>query len=348
MTSRPTADEASPPGQRPAPPAWSLSARGVRTVYRWELRRGFRAASWNVRVAVWTAVVALLVAALAGGWTPNGAAGASAVGVVVLTVLALSLTVTPVLTSGAIDGGAGLLRAPRSAWISAADATAGLVLAAWTNALLFLAAVAPFVGYAALAGGTPLLQVATSLAVVALVLLVGSAVGVGWSAVVRRPRVGAILTQATLAALAFGPLVAFTAAQPLVTSVDEIRLYTVGADPDTGVGGSCTPEGRRVTTRRVHTERIWWLLAPSPYVVLVDAAPGTATRGDVLTDLREAIRGDRQGPPDVVDRCRDNPPPSAGPVWPFGAGILLLVGAGFTVIAARRLRTVAENGSRPQ
>jgi hypothetical protein len=334
-------------GERPPPPAWSLSGRGVRTVYRWELRRGFRAASWNVRVAVWTTVVAVLVAALAGGWTPRGAAGASALGVVALTVLALGLTVTPVLTSGALAGDAGLLRAPRSAWISAADAAAGLLLAAWTNALLFLAAVAPFAGYAALTGGTPLPQVATSLAVVALVLLVGSAIGVGWSTVVRRPGVGAVLTHLTLAVLAFGPFLAFAAAQPMVTTVDRVELYTVGENPETGIGGSCSAEGRQVSAERVHTERIWWLLAPSPYVVLVDAAPGQATPGDVLAGLRDAVRGSRQGPPDVVDRCRDHAAPTAGPVWPYGVGVLLLVGAGFAVLTTHRLKAVAGSGPGP-
>jgi hypothetical protein len=347
VTARPIA-QVGTVGDRPPPPAWSFSARGVRTAYRWELRRGFRSASWSVRVAVWTAVVALLVTALAGGWAPGGAAGASAAGLVLLTVLALSLTVTPVLTRGALAGDAGLLRAPRSAGISAADAATGLVLAAWTNALLFLAAVAPFAGYAALAGGTPLLQVATSLAGIAVVLLVGSAIGVGWSTVVRRPAVGAVLTHLTLGALTLGPFVAFALAQPLVTSVDEVRLYTVGADPETGVGGACTPQARRVTATRVHTERIWWLLAPSPYVVLVDAAPGAATRGDVLTELRDAVRGSREGPPDVVDRCRDNLPPAAGPVWPYGVAAQLAVGAGFAVLTACRLRSVAGSGPGPQ
>jgi len=322
--------------QRP-PPAWSLSLDGVRTVFRWELRRGFRAASWNARVAVWTAVVALLVAALAAGWTPREAPGPSTLGIVALTVLALSLTVTASLTTGAHNGETSLLRAPRSAWISAADAALGALLAAWANGLLFLAAVTPFVAYAGVQGGTPLRQIATSLAVIAVTLLVAAAVGLGWSSVVRRPMVGTALAQGTLAALAFGPLLLFGLTQPLVTSDEQVRVYTVGADPDTGIGGACSREPRLVTVPQVHTEHTWWLLAPSPYVVIADAAPGRAQAGDVLAALRDAIRESRRGPDDVIDRCRDTLPPDVAAVWPYGVAAMLVVGGAFVAVTVRRL-----------
>jgi hypothetical protein len=343
MTSGPLTG--TPVTRRPPPPAWSLSARGVRTVYRWELRRGFRAASWNVRVAVWTAVVALLVAALGAGWRPGTAAGPSTLGVSAVALLALALTATPVLTAGAHNAEASLLRAPRSAWISAADAAVGALLAAWTNALLLPVAVTPFLIYAAVAGGTSAWQVGTSLAVVAVTLLVAVAVGLGWSAVIRRPFVGTLLTQGTLAALALGPLLLFGITQPLVTTDDQVRVYSVGADPDTGLGGACSREPRLVTTPQVHTEHTWWLLAPSPYVVLADAAPGRAVPGDVLAGLRDAIRGSRAGPDDVVDRCRDTLPPDVVPVWPYGLAALTGVGAAFVGVTVHRLRKVAGSGS---
>jgi len=335
MTSGPLAG--TPTARRRTPPAWSLSLRGVRTVFRWELRRGFRAASWNARVAVWTAVVALLVAALAAGWTPREAPGPATLGIVALTVLALSLTVTSALTSGAHNGETSLLRAPRSAWISAADAAVGALLAAWVNGLLFLAAVAPFVAVAGARGGTPLRQIGTSLAVVAVTLLVAAAVGLGWSAVVRRPMVGTALAQGTLATLAFGPLLLFGLTQPLVTTDDRVRVYTVGADPETGLGGACSREPRLVTIPQVHTEHTWWLLAPSPYVVIADAAPGRAQPGDVLAGLRDAIRESRRGPDDVIDRCRDTLPPDVAAVWPYGLGAMLVVGGGFVAVTVRRL-----------
>jgi hypothetical protein len=87
----------------------------------------------------------------------------------------------------------------------------------------------------------------------------------------------------------------------------------------------------------VHTEHTWWLLAPSPYVVIADAAPGRAQPGDVLAGLRDAIRESRRGPDDVIDRCRDTLPPDVAAVWPYGLGAMLVVGGGFVAVTVRRL-----------
>jgi hypothetical protein len=107
---------------------------------------------------------------------------------------------------------------------------------------------------------------------------------------------------------------------------------------------------------RYHTERNWWLLAPSPYVVVSDAAPrpqvGRFGVEDPLSLIREGAREARLGPPASQDYCyfdqagaqererqRAAEREALGVMWPFGLAADLALGAAFTVVAVRRLRT---------
>ena len=123
-----------------------------------------------------------------------------------------------------------------------------------------------------------------------------------------------------------------------------------------------------------HTERIWWMLPLNPFVVVADAAPSRAPDHAGADDayvggftpmrwIAGGARMARKGPDAVVDECRfattdasgdayQDPFQQAfetGPVWPYGLGFLLLLGAGATTVAARRLRTPVRrlpNGTR--
>ena len=97
------------------------------------------------------------------------------------------------------------------------------------------------------------------------------------------------------------------------------------------------------------TDWTWWLLLTSPYVVVADAAPGQLGDDvdvDVLRGLGDVSREARLGPRLVKDWCsgsddldrraeRDALPP----VWPWGLGVFLLLVAGSTALAVRRLAT---------
>ncbi|MDU0313981.1 ABC transporter permease subunit [Phycicoccus sp. M110.8] len=123
-----------------------------------------------------------------------------------------------------------------------------------------------------------------------------------------------------------------------------------------------------------HTERIWWMLPLNPFVVVADAAPSRAPNHAGADDayvggftpmrwIAGGARTARKGPDAVVDECRfatgdataqayQDPFDKAfetGPVWPYGLGFLLVLGAGATTVAARRLRTPVRrlpNGTR--
>lgn len=102
---------------------------------------------------------------------------------------------------------------------------------------------------------------------------------------------------------------------------------------------------------RQHTERTWWLLAPNPFVVVADAAPAgdpdvSFSLVDPLAEFRSAVRAVRAGPPPVQSWCSDGPadvPTDAAraagaPVWPWGLGVDVLLGAAGVWVAVRRLR----------
>ena len=123
-----------------------------------------------------------------------------------------------------------------------------------------------------------------------------------------------------------------------------------------------------------HTDRIWWMLPLNPFVVVADAAPSPAPNHAGANDayvggftplrwIAGGARMARNGPDAVIDECRlatTNATDEAyrdpfddafdsGPVWPYGLGFLLLLGAGATTVAARRLRTPVRrlpNGTR--
>ncbi len=238
----------------------------------------------------------------------------------------------------------------------------GKLLAAWGTALALLATAAPFIVWAYLDGGTPLGRLLTTLALLALTLLVVCAIGLGWSAVTARTPSSTVLTYLTVIFLGLGLPLLFALSLPLVQQEDRVTVRTVQSEtgftpegePDPAVQGRCVSEVQE--RDRLHTERSWWLLAPSPYVVVADAAPrpqaGRFGLDDPLTVIRDSAREARLGPQPTEDFCyfdsalaqereeeRAAEREALGVMWPFGLAADLALGAGFTVLAVRRLRT---------
>jgi hypothetical protein len=117
---------------------------------------------------------------------------------------------------------------------------------------------------------------------------------------------------------------------------------------------------RQETINNFHSERTWWLLAASPYVVLADAAPTPSGLRDYdfdpLTAIRTGVRDARLGSDREIDHCatdlndqqaffdaqqrqRAADRERLGVTWPFGLAADLALGGLFSVIAVRRLRT---------
>jgi hypothetical protein len=125
-----------------------------------------------------------------------------------------------------------------------------------------------------------------------------------------------------------------------------------------------------VTYTRTRSDKVWWLLAPNPYVILADAAPQlppeTAAqearrrqlalqgkpnedprRSDPLGALGRAVRGIRLQPGEInADSAGGYDSSLPRPrvvgrklVWPYGLAFDVLLGAGAIWLTARRLKT---------
>ncbi len=361
---------------------WSVSWSGVRLVAVLELRQRVRSTRWVWLLAGWAALLALLTVLvrisvrrsyLASvdqpelGFTAADTARAQAeagrvtFAIIAALVLSLGALVAPALTATSVNGdrAAGVLATLQTTLLTPAELALGRLLAAWGVALAFLAVSVPFVVVAFVGGDSSPWRVVVTLALVALTLLVVCAIGLGWSAVAARTATSAVLTYLTVAFLGLGFPLLFALATPLVQETKEVRVTQPTQFDDRGRVAGCATE--TFTTVETRTERIWWLLAPSPYVVVADALPPVPVQqvasdvyvaSDPLTEIRRAVREARLGPAGPVGCEVGAPDPFAaqqaeraraaeglGAVWPWGLAADVLVGAAFTAVAVARLRT---------
>ncbi|NUR28976.1 MAG: ABC transporter permease, partial [Catenulispora sp.] len=216
--------------------------------------------------------------------------------------------------------------------------------------LVALALSVPFVVWSLIEGGVDVLNAVVTLGVVALLIGVICALAQALSALVSRSISSGLLSYLVTAALTLGTLITYFLALSVTADRKEVQY---------------TPDFRGTQTVH-HSEDVWWLLSPNPFVVLADAAPAlpplrdeegrvVARSDDPLGDIRRSVRDatlpEQVGPCDgesvmldgtVVGNppCRDSdrePPP----VWPWGLGFDLLLGCGAVVVTVRRLRTPA-------
>lgn len=352
---------------RPESPAgpgtWSLTWPGVRTVAQLELRQRIRSSRWKASLVVWmlvigglSALIRLTLSSDLGYGEGNNQAGSTMFGVIVFLVLSLGMLVSPALSATSVNGdrAAGILATMQSTLLSPAEIAVGKLLAAWTSALALLAAASPFVLWAYLEGGTPIGRLLVTLLLLALTLLVVCAVGLGYSALTARTSSSAVLTYLTVAFLGLGLPLLFALSLTVVTTEDVVTVRgQVEVDQD-GEVTSTRCEVQTYTEQRAHTERSWWLLAASPYVVVADAAPRPSAENssDPLTAISSGVREVRLGPgsedwcDDAVsrqaERVRSAAEADLPAAWPYGLGANLLLGAGFLALTVRRLRTPAD------
>ena len=357
----------------PGRPTLKDSVLMVGTVVDLELRQRVRSVAWYVLLgvaAVVLAAVTLLLLATAGAFGRDG--GGQVVAVVVYLVLLLGTLVTPALSGAAVNGDrdAGTLATTQITLVGTWQLLLGKFLAAWTAALAFLAVASPFLLIALIAGGVDAGVVLTALAVTVLELGVIAAVGVGLSSVIPRPIFSVVTTYLVVAALSIGTVIAF-ALSGLAFPRTETYTYTgysAGATDDQGnvVNPVCDPP--QVSTNQTPSyDRVWWMLAANPYVVLADATPSRWSPDghpiDSFTSIKSGVRSLQIAQPteQVQDECNpsNNRPTSEPtqrqiveqtvPTWFVGLGIHLVLGALCLLAGARALRTPARRlakGSR--
>ncbi|MEJ5945441.1 hypothetical protein WDZ17_09060 [Pseudokineococcus basanitobsidens] len=340
-------------------PDLRVSARGVRTVALLELRQRLRATRWFVVLAVWVAVlvgVSLLVRAAAAATGDLDELGSLLFSAVAFLVLGMGLLVVPALTATSVNGDRadGVLAPLQVTLLSPLDVVLGKLVTAWLSALVLLAAAAPVLLWAVLAGGESLLRGLVVLVVLVVVLAAVCALGLGWSALVARPVASAVLTYVTVAALTVMAPVLFGLTTVLAEEQAQVQVRQPVSYSESGEPQGCEEQTYDQPVYR--TDRTWWLLAASPVVVLADATPRPADttteagveRVDPLAAIRTGVRTARRGPELEQDYCAaataeelladQQEADAAGAVWPWGLGGLVLLGAGAAALAARRLQ----------
>ena len=327
---------------------------GVRTVAEQEFRLRIRAGRWRWLLTAWFVALTLFtvlvrLALSAGTGTDDESAGTAMYGSLMLLVLGLGMLIVPALTAQSVNGDRerGTLATLQVTRLRPVEIAVGKLVAAWGTSLVFLALTLPLVVWAVLEGGVPIGRLVVTMLVVALLLGVTCAVAQALSALLARSTTSAVLSYLVVFTLSIGTLIVFGLATAMSTEQATVTQRT-GVGPDDTI---------TYTTTVTRTDRVWWLLAPNPFVVLADAAPALPDRRDPVTQRREprpfdplgeigsGVRGLREGP-DLDDDPIGSPGPfmedePSAPVWPYGLVVNLLLGGGALVITTRRLRTPA-------
>jgi len=337
--------------------SWSTRMWTVASI---ELQQRVRGAAWYVLLGIFVFVVLVVTVFTTIATWNSEAPGAVLYSLIVYFVLLLGTLVVPALSGNAINGDreAGTLATTQVTLVTTAQLVIGKLLAAWITALCFLVAALPFLLFALVLGGASTASAVVSILVLALELGVVSAVGVGLSGLVRRPLFSVVATYLVVAALSIGTLIAFglggVVAQEQVTQRYEVVDWEASSDeidPQTGYPEQlvCTTVENTYTMPRF--DRVWWVLAANPYVLLADAVPthydGFGNPDDLFGNIKFMVR-QAQVPPEVptwseCGRFDGAPYPDAEeviastvPSWVVGLLLHLVLAAGLIAGAISR------------
>lgn len=252
------------------------------TVASIELQQRVRGAAWYVLLGIFVVIVLIVTVFTTIAAGNSDAPGAVLYSLIVYFVLLLGTLVVPALSGNAINGDreAGTLATTQVTLVTTTQLVLGKLLAAWVTALGFLVAALPFLLFALVLGGASVASALVSILVLALELGVVSAVGVGLSGLIRRPLFSIVATYLIVALLSVGTLIAFglggVVAQETVTVESEYIDWQASSeelDPQTGYPVQIVCETREIEVTAPRFDRVWWVLAANPYVLLADAVP---------------------------------------------------------------------------
>ena len=361
-----------------------MNPQRIGTLIRLELTQRVRSVAWYVLLGVFF-VLLLVVTALAFAvfsFNPDGGIGVYSV--VVFFVLLLAVLVSPTLSGNAINGDrdAATLAPIQVTLATTGEILLGKFLAAWITGLAFIAVAVPFLVVATVAGGVPAGTLMVSLVVLIVEIGVIAGIGVGVSGILARPLFSVAVTYLVVAALVVGTLIAFGLGGSAIKSESVHRYRTIVYDEGSFVPPECGPwqnqqgqppvDCEGATGEPTYTcgpwqtntydaprfDRVWWILAANPFVVLADATPSTFRNGypvDLFGQIKSGVRYAQQ-PPDLDsswDECdpnggREGEMPTAEevvdsstPSWFVGLAIQLALATGLLWWAWARTRTPA-------
>lgn len=362
---------------------------GVTAVIGMEMRQRLRSRGWYIMLGIWFVVIGVVTALTWWSWRAQSGydfdPGFGRVGpgqlifeIVLAFVLLFGLLVAPAFSANAISGdrSAGTLAIMQVTLLRPGQILCGKFLASWIAALAFLVASIPFLVFAIIQGGLSMGHIAVAMLFLAIELGVVCALGVGISALANRPLFSIVVTYLTVAVLTFGTLIAFGLGSMLSNgTVMANQSYYKGMDiyqdreiPDhdpemypapprptniTDENADYSCFGPLEESRATRTERVAWMLAMNPFVVLADAIPyperstasHLATSGGLFESISQGARYAQAGPDQTYQCANGKVTPSyvdqTAPMWPLGLGLQLLVAAGILALGWRSLRTPA-------
>lgn len=282
-----------PPVRAAAPPASGPGAwlRMLGVVVGLELRQRVRSVAWYVLLGVIAVVVGGVITVLfvsLQGYQRD--LGNAIFAMTIFLVMLVTSLVTPALSGNAINGDrdSGTLASTQVTQVTSAQLVLGKVLGSWIASLGFLAVCVPFMVASAMLGGLRLEAVLISIPLLVLEIGVISAIGVGLSGVIRKPVLSTVATYLVVALFSVGTLIGFGVGT-IAFQTEETR-EEIAWDYDQQSGDStCRETGRTYETVVARPDRVWWMLAANPYVIVADAIPPDLGVDDYPTDVFSTI-----------------------------------------------------------
>ncbi|CAM3147455.1 ABC transporter permease [Tsukamurella hominis] len=256
-----------------------------------ELRQRTRATRWRVLLGVFFLVVSAVVFGLMWFITATspdngGQTFEENLYFIVLGFVGfLGLVIAPTMTATSINGDRkdATLAVVQATPASGAQLATGKLLGAWIASCALLVVSAPYLIWAIAVAEYPIVFSVLGVVVTALIFLSYCGIGLGFSALLARPIGSAAVTQLAMLFLLIGlPIIAVLLVPATKTEVAADRPNWTYSE--SGESGTCRIERTTVTVE--HTERVWWILAPNPAVVLADSAAQRDYGRDAERDRR--------------------------------------------------------------
>jgi ABC-type transport system involved in multi-copper enzyme maturation permease subunit len=333
-----------------------VNRRRFGTVIALELTQRIRSVAWYVLLGVF-AVLLLIVTLLsfaAASWQPQS--GPIVYSVIVYFVLLLGVLVAPTLAGNAINGDrdAATLAPVQVTLATTAEIVLGKFVAAWVAGLAFVVVAVPFILIAMAAGGVSPVVALVSLTVLIAEIGIVAAIGVGLSAILARPLFSVATTYLVVSAFVVGTAIAFVLSGVALHSQVTYENRDTTFD-DNGQAQSCG-DWNTYTSDQPRFDRVWWMLAPNPFVILADATPATFDENgyprDAFSGVKAGVRQAQVAPQAVqrYDGCAQSADASrtpqqvvatTTPSWAVGSAIQVVLAGGLLAWGVSRTRTPA-------
>lgn len=362
--------------------------RGLWLVATLELKQRLRSRALLVLAIVWFAVIGVVTLAawatlksVFGAYGDDPADSFPLFSLIVYFVLLFGTLVAPAISAGSIgaERSQATLATTQVSLIGTWSILFGKAFAAWVTGIAFLVVAAPFVIFSLAASHAGAAQLFMALLALALQIGVFTIIGVGLSALVQSQVFAIVLAYLVVAALSVGTLIAFVLALGVTTDYVEVeeRYFTQEYYEQTSLCGEDEACWERVpkecetqTTNYpfTPTDRLWWIIALNPYVVVADMVPPKFDRYrtpiDLFGSISYGVRSmQHQEAPDPVPWNDCAPPQDYSdvplstedlyadsiPVWWIGFGFQLALAALALWGGYHRLKTPARTlprGSR--